>query len=167
MISGMGLAISVAYVQELADFDEEGAEWARADLEQLSLALATEGIEWREPETTPVPSMRPCVVSFPYSYLHRLRRVLAFVDNGEPVTSSAGSAEPDREDPDRGDLSGSHLRRHADNEGYYIPVDFRHRCPWTPRRWPARAWSAPATGCWPSCVAAHRRSGSNWTNPGH
>jgi hypothetical protein len=120
----MSLAISVAYVQEVAEFDEEGGQLARAGFERLSRALATEGIEWREPETTPVRPMRPRTASFPYSYLHRLRRVLALVDNGEPVTRFFGSPDVDREDSDRGDLASSHLRWHADNAGYYVPVDF-------------------------------------------
>lgn len=128
----MGLAISVGIVASCAS-DEEGAAYYRAQLDGLSAALAQEGVSWREPEETvwrgpqsTPPSMRSHGSSFPYGYLHRLRRVFALVRRHEPVTpisSREELAQDEHKVLDEGSLLDSHLLCHADNGGFYVPAD--------------------------------------------
>lgn len=125
----MGLGISVGLRCDLAQNDSEGFEYHSAAFEQLTRALAREGIEWREPEVLHERGNSDFSASFPYSYLMHLRRLYTLVERGEPVTSaSAVSAEQydqDREKVlDESTLFASHLLCHADDGGYYIPVAF-------------------------------------------
>jgi hypothetical protein len=122
----MGLAISVGIEPELADDEKELAE-ARAMFEGLSAALAAEGVIWTEPIGAPVPPSRAPALSFPYSWLHYLRRVYALVSIGRPVTPVDGPDERDRDNDaveDETVMFSSHLLCHSDCEGYYVPVDF-------------------------------------------
>ncbi|SRR6266540_224854 len=123
----MGLAVSVGITSEPADADEEEAAERRDELDRLSAALAAEGVHWGEPEGAPVPPMRSAVISFPYSCLHHLRRVLALVDAGRPVPPVDGPAALDQDKnvvKAKTMTFSSHLLCHSDCEGYYVPVDF-------------------------------------------
>ncbi len=124
----MGLGVGVGVLAEVDD-EEEAAEY-RVEFDALSAALAAEGVSWREPEGVTVPPMRENFGGFPYSWLHFLRRVLALVDDGQPVTPVAGpelSAEDDAQINELAIMFESHLVCHSDCDGYYIPVDFK--CP--------------------------------------
>jgi hypothetical protein len=121
----MGLAIGVGN-----PFlgDDEGEQHYRQAMRRLSAALADKGIAWAEPENPPPPSsMRRHVSSFPYSFLHYLRRAYALYYLDLPVTPAAGyddvrAADGQIEDATMG-LS-SHLLCHADQSGYYVPAAF-------------------------------------------
>jgi hypothetical protein len=121
----MGLAISVGN-----PFlgDDEGEPAYRHRMQRLREALAGRGIDWSEPDTAPPPSaMRKHLGSFPYSYLHYLRRAYALYYLDLPVTPTESyddvrAADPQIEDATLG-LS-SHLLCHADQSGYYVPARF-------------------------------------------
>ncbi|MFY1695550.1 hypothetical protein [Solwaraspora sp. WMMA2101] len=122
----MSLAVTVGITTALSGIDDEGAARSRAALDELSAALAAEGVAWQEPYDVAVPSTRPHLRGFPASALHRLRRVLALVDSATPVTPVADAAgfAADRElIDDRAALLESHLLCHSDSAGYYVPVD--------------------------------------------
>ena len=126
----MGLEISVGILCDQAQNDPEGLEYHRGGFDRLTRALAAEGIDWREPEILhEARDDHDFSAGFPYSYLAHLRRVYTLARLGEPVTPSAAtSAEQyDRDQvkvADEMTMFASHLLCHADNEGYYIPVDF-------------------------------------------
>src|SRR4051794_3262848 len=121
--AGMGLAVSVG--NPCIGSDEEGEERYRRKFGGLAAALAAEGHAWTLPEG-PVPSglARRYVSSFPYSFLHYLRRAYALQAEGQPVTpvvdggldGAAGFVE------DATMMFDSHLLCHSDTAGYYVPV---------------------------------------------
>lgn len=128
----MGLGISVG-IESWAS-DEEGITHYRAEMHRLSTALMQEGVTWRQPEepvrhgpeSTP-PFMRSHAASFPYGYLHYLRRVFALMRREEPVTPISGQEELSRDHYKVEDeilKLYSHLLCHSDCDGYYVPVDF-------------------------------------------
>lgn len=124
----MGLAVSVGIVAGMLSIGEdEGVAHYRAEFDALSAALRAEGVDWREPEGADVPPMRAHAGSFPYSFLHYLRRTYALLQRDEPVTPVASRDELDRDEhkvADETSMFSSHLLCHSDCEGYYIPVDF-------------------------------------------
>jgi hypothetical protein len=123
----VGLDVSVGILQSLAD-DEIGLAYHRAGLARLSVALADEGVSWSEPDVVDLPADRYTGGSTPYSYLHYLRRAYMLTRRGEPVTPVRSNAEFDR---DRRKVDAeftnftSHLLCHADDSGYYVPVESR------------------------------------------
>jgi hypothetical protein len=129
----MGLGIGVGLIRNVAG-DEEGAAHFRRQLELLRAALAAEGIEgWTEPDDVAEPSagMRRHVGSFPYSFLHYLRRVYARHAAGMPIVPAADRAALERDDAlvaDESSMLSSHLLCHSDSAGYYVPVDFPTPC---------------------------------------
>jgi len=122
----MGLAISVG--NPCVGYDEEGEEYFRREFASLSNAIAAKGVTWSEPESLPpAGSMRPHVLSFPYSYLHYLRRAYALVFKGRPVTPVTSVEEMARDDHHVEGVASnltSHLLCHDDNQGYYVPARF-------------------------------------------
>lgn len=128
----MGLAIEVAcdYTGMFAESPGGDPEDHADHLERMTrlrAALVAVGVTgWAEPERPPSVPGRPCCGSFPYSYLHHLRRAYALVRAGRPVTPVTGRAGLDA---DAGVVEGetltfeSHLLCHSDCEGYYVPVD--------------------------------------------
>lgn len=126
----MGLAVSVGVVAELvgddAEWAAELAEELRQELDNLSAAVAAEGVTWREPYDRPAAPRRENSGSFPYSWLHYLRRVLAMVDDGKPVTpvmDEGLTAEDEAQIEELTMMFESHLLCHSDDAGYYIPVE--------------------------------------------
>jgi hypothetical protein len=118
----MGLEITVGPLNN----DDEGAEYFRRAFARLTKALADSGITWQEPEISGPPAV---AAGFPYSFLNHLRRIFVLVRLGEPLTpaleTDAEHIERDeRKIFDEAAMLDSHLLCHADNSGYYIPVDF-------------------------------------------
>ncbi|MFF0227865.1 hypothetical protein [Streptomyces sp. NPDC004629] len=125
----MGLSISVGLLYDQARNDPEGYDHHRRAFLRLGRALRAEGVQWEEPEITAPPSPHTFSGGFPYGHLTRLRRILVLAGQDESV---APAPRPDsgawRRDlariDDETSLLASHLLCHADNAGYYIPVDF-------------------------------------------
>jgi len=97
-----------------------------SDLAHLSTLLAEEGITWSAPRGAAVPPVRSTVRGFPASWIQDLKRVVALVVTGAPVTPVDS-----REAYERGQtlvheeaaMLSSHLICHSAAEGYFVPVD--------------------------------------------
>ena len=97
----MGLAIGVGTLAELVPLDPEGAEWTRASLTSLASVLERNGLPaHEEPEIFPTPlfSLRHSCTSFPYSFLHYLRRAYAYVHEERPIRDE-DALRPEDEGP--------------------------------------------------------------------
>jgi hypothetical protein len=126
---GMGLGLSTNHLADLVVHDAEGAGWFCGQLEIVNQLLEQNGLPRHvEPETFGPVRPRRHVGSFPYSFLHYLRRAFArlrkYPDQPlEPV----GKGEDPADDPaveDAGSLFDSHLLCHSDAEGFYVPIAF-------------------------------------------
>lgn len=124
----MGLAIVVASLAEVLADDPDFVEDIQQDFETINSLLRANGLpDHREPESMPALDSRAPIDSFPYSFLHYLRRVYAHVVEKPGV---APPALPEGEDPaedpviDRVGSPAHHLLWHSDAEGYYLPIDF-------------------------------------------
>lgn len=121
----MGLAIGVGVLADLIVHDEEGAQWTRASIARLNKVLTKNGLaEHNEPEKLPGLSRRS-VSSYPYSFLHYLRRAYACVVEGKPMrTGEITERDMDFVQDLTVVVMDSHLLSHSDAEGYYVPQDF-------------------------------------------
>ena len=126
----MGLAIEVGV---LADASED-PEWAadlQEDFDRLSEVLVENGLSpHREPvDIGTAPPSEACF-SFPYSFLHYLRRVYAHYRRDPsfralPLPESEDAGDDPVLEAAYDDTS-SHLICHSDCEGYYVPQPFNH-----------------------------------------
>ncbi len=125
----MGLAISVGYLNDLERNDAEGAAWFRENLKKLSTVLERNGSQaHREPVDSPELESRAACDSFPYSFLHYLRRVYAHAKRdsawrAEPLEAGRNPTEDTVLDEEMF-MFTSHLLNHSDAEGYYVPQEF-------------------------------------------
>jgi hypothetical protein len=125
----MGLAISIGYLGDFDEDDPESADRFEQDLANLNAILEQHGLQpHQEPVRLEDIQMRATCGSFPYSFLHYLRRVYAHV-----VQNPNWHAEPlkNGKDPTKDSvldreyaMFSSHLLCHSDAEGYYVPQDF-------------------------------------------
>jgi hypothetical protein len=125
----MGLSVGVGVLADLLDQDPEGAEWFDRSLAAASELLAQKGLRPHvEPRSLELPAGRASVGSFPYSFIHYLRRAYAH-RCADPLWLAAPLGEHDDPTDDpvleaEGDMFRSHLVCHSDSEGFYLPVDF-------------------------------------------
>jgi hypothetical protein len=123
----VGLAISVGDFAAMHRDDPESAEWFENQIHQINTVLVQHGhVEHVEPLDVPELEYN-CVTSFPYSFLHYLRRAYARKALGKAITPVAGDdlSEEDDADVERvTEACQSHLLYHSDCEGFYIPIDF-------------------------------------------
>lgn len=125
----MGLAISVGLLADLLENDPEGAEWVRRDMKKLNRELKRHKLPAHtEPEVLPTFSDRRQICGFPYSYLHHLRRAIAYARQAPQefagIDRTKESTEDDRYDRELSVMMDSHVICHSDCEGYYVPIDF-------------------------------------------
>ena len=125
----MGLAITVGALAELQQEDPQGAQDLIASLEAANALLKQAGLpQHAEPATLPELQSRALIDSFPYSFLHYLRRAYAHaaLDAQWRATPLPDGEEPG-EDPvldEAQDTFDSHLICHSDCEGFYFPLVF-------------------------------------------
>ncbi len=125
----MGLAIETGMLADLIENDLEGADWMRESLAKVNEVLAENNLPLHsEPEQLPKMQNRAGVLSYPYSFLHHLRRVYARVTNDPEWTPTpVPEGEDPAEDPVLAEemcMISSHLLCHSDAEGFYLPIDF-------------------------------------------
>ena len=125
----MGLAISVGMLAELLEDDPEGAAWFETGLSAANKLLVQAGLPAHvEPRSLELSQSRASIESFPYSFIHYLRRAYAHrCANPSWVASALSEDEDPINDPvleAEGDMLRSHLLCHSDAEGFYLPVDF-------------------------------------------
>lgn len=124
----MGLAIEVGFLADQLEHDVEGADWFRSQMAIVNAKLTEAGLPAHiEPESLPALQSRAGLTSFPYSWLHHLRRIESNLvkDPQWPVTPSPDDQPGD--DPavrDEMFMMSSHLLCHSDAEGFYVPVAF-------------------------------------------
>lgn len=125
----MGLAVEVGMLAGLMENDEEGAEEFREELAAVNRLLVAEGLPPHD-EPTVVSDLRSraTLCSFPYDFLHYLRRAHArrLADPGWHATPLSAPYVPFA-DPlmlAALDTMTSHLICHSDAEGFYVPIDF-------------------------------------------
>ncbi|RAL21209.1 hypothetical protein DL240_13840 [Lujinxingia litoralis] len=130
----MGLAIGVGALVRFEQKNPKAAEEMRRDLAYINTVLEREGLPThQEPESfdeleDPWPPTRASLNSFPYSWLHYLRRFAAHVIRDPRwIPYPVEPGEDPADDPVLRQLYRqlqSHLLCHSDSEGYYLPVDF-------------------------------------------
>lgn len=126
----MGLAIGVGMLAEFSARDPRAAARMRADFQYINQVLNSRGLEAHlEPEEFKRPlKTRASVTSFPYSWLHYLRRFAAHVmRDSKWVPYPIEPGEDPADDPVLRQMYrqlSSHLLCHSDSEGYYLPQDF-------------------------------------------
>lgn len=131
----MGLALGVGALVLFEQQDPGAAQKMREDLEYINTLLAAEGLPTHhEPEhfegfaEGERPRTRASLNSFPYSWLHYLRRFGAHIMRDPrwvpyPVEPGEDPAD-DRVLRQLYRQLRSHLLCHSDSEGYYLPIDF-------------------------------------------
>lgn len=122
----MGLAIGVGVLADLINNDEEGAEWMRRSVSALNKVLVENGLPpHEEPQRLPT-FLRRSVTSYPYSFLHYLRRAFACVVKGKQLRiGNMTDADFDFVQDVTIDYMDLHLLSHSDAEGFYVPQEFR------------------------------------------
>jgi hypothetical protein len=125
----MGLAVSLGVLASGPDADPEGVEWLREKFRHVNRILVAHGLPPHvEPEALPDFPYRGQPLSFPYSWLHYLRRAVAFARQAPsefcPVREDENPAEDVRIDEELSVYMNSHLICHSDCEGFYVPIDF-------------------------------------------
>ncbi|MGK5025989.1 hypothetical protein [Janthinobacterium sp. RB2R34] len=125
----MGLAISVGALAELQQEDPEGAQDLLASLETANALLKQAGLpQHAEPVALPQLQSRALIDSFPYSFIHYLRRAYAHAAlDAQWRAMPLPDGEEPAEDPvldEAQDTFDSHLICHSDCEGFYFPLVF-------------------------------------------
>jgi hypothetical protein len=125
----MGLAVEVGMLADLKEHDEEGAQWLRDALADINAVFGEHKLPLHiEPEQLPPMNDRSIIGSFPYSFLHYLRRAYARwkQDPGSPIVPCSPDEDP-ASDPaidQESCMFDSHLLCHSDCEGFYVPIRF-------------------------------------------
>lgn len=122
----MGLSVSVGdYAAMLRE--EQDVEWLEEQFAVINQFLKSNGLPTHsEPRDVPEIEYKSCV-SFPYSYLHYLRRIYARHRLGklcEPVAGGDLSPEDDKDIEQASQGADTHLLYHSDCEGFYVPIAF-------------------------------------------
>lgn len=126
----MGLAISVGALTELQqEEDTEGVEFISTAFETANALLKQAGLpQHTEPADLPELQSRTVVDSFPYSFVHYLRRAYAHavLDAQWRATPLPEGEEPSEDSvlDEAQDMFDSHLICHSDCEGFYFPLVF-------------------------------------------
>jgi hypothetical protein len=137
----MGLSITVGALAFALEHDVEVVELFRDDFKHVNRVLVAHGLlPHVEPELLPTLSKWPELTldrglrrglwlsGMPYSWLHYLRRAVAFArqapDELRPVEEGEDPAEDERIDRELCVLMDSHVVCHSDCEGFYLPIDF-------------------------------------------
>jgi hypothetical protein len=129
----MSLALEVGHLAWLlAECPEEteSVERFREKLAAVNRLLTANGLPpHEEPETLPPHwGQGWCGLgSFPYGYLHYLRRAIAFSRQAPEEFCPLRDGEPEEDSRVQHEIRNvetSHLICHSDCEGFYVPVDF-------------------------------------------
>jgi hypothetical protein len=125
----MGLAVSVGVLAVDPAVDPEWIVCLQGHFREVNRVLAAHGLPLHdEPERVRDIPYRGQPTSFPYSWLHYLRRAVAFArqapDEFCPVPKGENPADDERIDQELSVFMDSHLICHSDCEGFYVPVDF-------------------------------------------
>jgi hypothetical protein len=126
----MGLAVEVGMLADLIQNDADGADWLRDSFSSVNAVLAENKLPpHQEPESMPALNNRASILSYPYSFLHHLRRVAA---HAAEKPGWVAKPFPESDDPSADPVVDkqsayleSHLLCHSDCEGFYLPIEFK------------------------------------------
>lgn len=123
----MGLAVSVGSLSDFNKFDRDGAGWIQSEVSRINEALRERGYgSFVEPSALPELGNRCSLSSYPYSWVHYLRRAYAHTSAGlplEPLPEGPNAAD-DAVTMEESMMMESHLLCHSDAEGFFVPLDF-------------------------------------------
>ena len=125
----MGLTVGIGVLAYLLENDQEGASSLEEGFAAANLLLEAEGLPIHsEPRTFKTPVSRASIRSFPYSFIHYLRRAYAHRSANQswmahPIDHNVDPAADPLVDDELAMLC-SHLICHSDAEGFYLPIDF-------------------------------------------
>jgi hypothetical protein len=125
----MGLAVCLGVLVTGPDDDPESTEHLTEQFAEINRLLEANGLPpHTEPTSLPKRARRIGPAGFPYSWLHYLRRAVAFAlqkaaDKFRPVRKGADPSDDERVVNELCDTR-SHLICHSDCEGFYVPIDF-------------------------------------------
>jgi hypothetical protein len=127
----VSLAISVGILAGGPNADPDVAASDREALQHVNRTLAENDLPLHEePESLPEFPYRGQLISFPYEWLFRLQRAVAFARRapGEfrPLEYGADPAKDRRLQDEWNTYIDSHLICHSYSEGFYVPIDFGH-----------------------------------------
>lgn len=137
----MGLGITIGFLIDQLENDEEGVEWFKEDLERVNRQLRGAGLAQHE---EPAGGFEPLSYElYGYTGVHTLRRLAAYDAAGRGLPAPYLEARTTDDalvdayyaaHEERRGLFGlrrsrkpgpyDHLMLHADNEGFYVPQDF-------------------------------------------
>ena len=122
----MGLAVSTHFLADMLANDAEGAESITKNIALVNEFLGEAGLPLHTEPTEVRTRTRPHTGSFPYSFLHYLRRAFAYVHEEMLLTPVGEDDDPSQDDAieDASSLFDTHLLCHSDAEGYYVPIEF-------------------------------------------
>jgi hypothetical protein len=123
----MGLNISVGLLADLAENDEAGAAWLRSVFQGINDVLAEGDLPtYAEPEQLEPMHSRAETNTFPYGFLHYLRRFYARVEyDPDWIPELVADSDSPIDDPVLSEAMyqmTSHLLCHSDSEGFYLPI---------------------------------------------
>lgn len=124
----MGLSVSIGVLAG-EDQDPEFVEHIQRQFEVVNRVLAENNLPpHHEPETLPDFHNRDQLMGFPYSWIHYLRRAVAFArqapEEFTPNPADESPSEHIRIDNELSIYMDSHFICHSDCDGYYVPIDF-------------------------------------------
>ena len=125
----MSLSIAINHLGEMKQYDEEGFAYYQQIFAHLNDVLKDNELPaYQEPIELINEHSRAPITSFPYSFLHYLRwvEIQLSVNPQSPLIPINSNDELDDKlnSVDFVDFMDNPLINHADNEGYYLPVDF-------------------------------------------
>ncbi|UAY37933.1 hypothetical protein LAJ61_04550 [Moraxella osloensis] len=124
----MSLYIGVNKLAEMKQLEEEGFAHYQQVFSHLNQVLKDKGLPtYREPDEPIAEKSRAPLKSFPYLWLHYLRWVEVQISHNPQTRLTPINDDELRanlQDVDYVDFMDDPLINHADNEGYYLPVDF-------------------------------------------
>ena len=125
----MSLAISIGVLACGDDADPEAVAYDRKNFKIINKLLAKQGLPpHHELEELPKFPYRGQLISFPYSWLHYLRRAVAYARQSAqefcPLRKGEKPGDDKRLNDEHYTFISSHVCCHSDCEGYYVPIDF-------------------------------------------
>jgi hypothetical protein len=125
----VGLSVSVGLLDDMLRHDPEGVPGLRKEFAAINRLLKANKLPAHvEPTNLPELNDRSGTYGFAYSWLHYLRRAVAFARQAPqefgPVAEGVRPSQDERIERELSVDMTSHLICHSDHDGYYVPIDF-------------------------------------------
>jgi hypothetical protein len=124
----MSVAIWTGALSYARSHDPEAYMRLTQEFERINSVLRDNGLnEHHEPEVIPEEGYCARELGLPYSWLHRLRRSVAYSRTSRPFAPLAVGADASKDevlDEEQFGTMESHVICHSDSQGYYVPIAF-------------------------------------------